>query len=52
MHFVYAVAVWCLCASWIQANVLNPDQQLDVMNQLKKQEEQLRRQEEELNFKN
>ena len=45
---VYSVAIWCLYASWIQANVLNPDQQLDVMNQLKNQEDQLTRQNERI----
>ena len=46
--FVYSVAIWCLYSSWIQANVLNPDQQLDVLKLLKKQQEQISKLEDKL----
>ena len=45
---VYSVAIWCLYARWIQANVLNPDQQLDVLKLLKKQQEQISKLEDKL----
>ena len=46
--FVYSVAIWCLYGEWIQANVLNPDQQLDVLKLLKKQQEQISKLEDKL----